>query len=561
MAMQTENTYWQRFWGKRVGRRRLLQGAALGSAGLAAAAVIGCEEEEGGSTSSPGASPSGGASDQPRSGGTITFVQTNSDSTPMDIHKISFNASHRPGVAYSKLMMHDLTKYPNELSFTGDLAESFEIPEPTTYVFHLNRGVKWQNIPPLSGRELKASDIVYSYERQRSEGVNGAIIGSINTIEATDDYTLRITLKKADADFLFSIADNRTQVIAPEAVEVNGNLDNGPIVGTGPWIFEERIPDQILKMRKNPDYFRPGIPYADRYESPVILDTNTAQAAFRTGQIHDVPTNGQITELLRSSVRDLEVLDQKLLIAGGGDRLWVSPLNGPTKDVRVRQALGKLFDRDAIIRDIYFGSGWKNSGIFTNLSDWLLPEAELNRHYGYNPTEAKQMLEAAGVDLANWKPQLDAGIASTQNSPTTEYYVAQLKSVGIDARIQVIDKVEITDRVFGRGETDFCICNNAPTRGTNPHLYTFFHTTGRGALLFKQLGDSQFDSLIDKQSTILNAEERKAAVQEVQRRNLELAIAIMVVNNNGETAISPKVGGFKNNPEEQLRFAYTWLRA
>lgn len=560
--MQQESTYWQRFWGKRVGRRRLLQGAALGGVGLAAAAVIGCSDDES-TGSTPAPSGSGAASDTPRSGGTVTFIQTSSDNTPIDIHKISFNASHRPGIAYSKLMMHDLTKYPNELAFTGDLAESFEIPDPTTYVFHLRHGVKWQNIPPVNGREFKAADVVYSFNRQKSEGVNAGIIASLKTIEATDDYTLKITLAKPDADFLWSLADNRTQVLTQEAVEsAGGDLSNGPTIGTGPWIYEDRVPDQLLKMRKNPDYFRTELPYADRYESPVILDQNTAQAAFRTGQVLDVNTNGQVTKLLKQSVPNLVVQDSKLLIAGGGDRLWVSPINGPTKDVRVRQALGKLFDRDAIIDQVYFGSGWKNAGVFTNLNDWLLPESELNKYLGYDPQGAKQLLQAAGVDLASWKPELDAGIASRTNSPTTEYYVSQLKTAGIDATIRVIDKVEITDRVFGRGDTQFCICNNAPTRGTNPHLYTFFHSSGRGALLFKQLeGHEAFDALIDKQSTILNNEERKAAVQDVQRKNLELAVAIMVVNDNGEYAVSPKVGGYKYNPEEQMRYAYAYLKA
>lgn len=550
-------------FGRRITRRRLIQGTALGGAGLAAGVVIGCgDESEPASTPAP--SGSGAAVDQPSRGGTIAFVATGSDAPHLDVHRNSFGQLHTSGVgiAYSRMMMFDLTKFPQELAFTGDVAESFETPESTVYTFKLRHGVKWQAVPPLNGRELMASDVVYSYERQISEKVNAGIIGAVDKVEAVDGQTVKVTLKRPDADFLYAIGDTRTKIVAPEAVAVNGSLEQGPTIGTGPWLFDEWVPDQILKMKGNPNNFRQGLPYADEYNQIVLLDVTTQQAAFRTGQVLDAGTNGQITRLLKQSVPDLAVQDAKLLGTGGGDRLWMSPINGPTKDQRVRQALGKLIDRQALIQDVFFGSAWANAGIFVPSFDWHLPEAELNRLLALDIQGAKQLISAAGVDLSSWKPVLDSGVFSATTQGNAELFVSQLKQIGVEATIRPIDKVEITDRVFGRGDTEFCVCNNAPTVGSNGHLYTFFHSSGRGGLLFKQLADKQFDDMIDRQAVILNnPAERKSILQEIQRRNLELAIAIPVVTPNGETALSPKLGGYKHLTAEPTRYENSWLRA
>ena len=80
--------YWTRFWQRRVTRRKMLQMAGLGAAGLAAAAVVGCDEGDEGSGTS--ASPSGTAGEQAQRGGTITAVSFGIDAPTLDVHKTSF---------------------------------------------------------------------------------------------------------------------------------------------------------------------------------------------------------------------------------------------------------------------------------------------------------------------------------------------------------------------------------------------------------------------------------------------------------------------------------------
>ncbi len=117
--MTDERNYWNSLWKTRASRRQVLRGAALGGAGLAAAVVIGCGEEET-STSSP-AGGTGAAAGEPKRGGVITWLsQSNETANTLDIHKIGHTTMYRAGMAYNKLIRHDMSKYPEEFAFIGD---------------------------------------------------------------------------------------------------------------------------------------------------------------------------------------------------------------------------------------------------------------------------------------------------------------------------------------------------------------------------------------------------------------------------------------------------------
>src|SRR5262249_33736521 len=140
----------------------------------------------------------------------------------------------------------------------------------------------------VNGRELVADDVIYSYERTRELKVNAALLAGITKMEAPDKYTLKLTLDKPNADLLTSLADYTQKIVAKEAVAVNGNLDNGPTIGTGPWIFESFVPMQVFKAKRNPDYFLKGLPYADALEANRFADVSVIVNGFRSGNLNCV---------------------------------------------------------------------------------------------------------------------------------------------------------------------------------------------------------------------------------------------------------------------------------
>src|SRR5688572_24882931 len=130
----------------------------------------------------------------------------------------------------------------------------------------------------------------------------------------------------------------QNKVVAREAVQVKGDLREGPNIGSGAWIFKEWVPNSTLKFTRNHDYFRAGLPYADSLELPRIADESTAIAAFRTKQTLFVSGNTQLLDDLKRSNPELVVTET----ARPGPPVTTLVLRAnsqPTNDIRVRQAI------------------------------------------------------------------------------------------------------------------------------------------------------------------------------------------------------------------------------
>src|SRR5215468_4207571 len=113
---------------------------------------------------------------------------------------------------------------PGMLPIEGDLAESWEQPNDTTYVFKLRPGVRWHNKPPVNGREVTAADVKYSYERAMTVkgNPNRAVVDDIDRVEALDRSTVRFTTKEPYAWFLDVCA--QLLILAPEVGEKFGDF-------------------------------------------------------------------------------------------------------------------------------------------------------------------------------------------------------------------------------------------------------------------------------------------------------------------------------------------------
>jgi peptide/nickel transport system substrate-binding protein len=182
----------------------------------------------------------------------------------------------------------EATGYP-DLSLKGDLAESWQgSPDQRVWTFKLRRGVKWQNVPPLKGRELVAADIKHCFEAYAKEGVQAFTFQEIEAMETPDAHTLRVFLKTPNALFPQNVAEPVAVIFPREVLEEDGDLKKRQI-GTGPYILKEHTRKVRVVLQRNPDYFDPGRPYVDEYVILSAPDSATRTAAFRTGQSDFLP--------------------------------------------------------------------------------------------------------------------------------------------------------------------------------------------------------------------------------------------------------------------------------
>jgi ABC-type transport system substrate-binding protein len=204
---------------------------------------------------------------------------------------INFKADTTLSFVYSRLMRHKVGTgvQPGTFIVEPDLAERWEALDDTTYVFHLRKGVRWHNKPPVNGRELVAEDVKFTYDRFLTEKANPRrfLLDPVDRVEVVDRYTVKFVLKEPFVWLIDTLASPFAMwIIAPEVVDKFGDLKKPETaIGTGPFLLERYEPNVKTVFTRNPDYFRQGQPYVDGVEWLVLEDPATGLAMYRTGQI------------------------------------------------------------------------------------------------------------------------------------------------------------------------------------------------------------------------------------------------------------------------------------
>ena len=312
-----------------------------------------------------------------------------------------------PGIVYSRLLR--LRTGPEEelpqpsLLLECDLCQSWELTDAHTYLFELREGVLWQDIDPVNGRELVVEDVVYSYERQRAPGPNrpnAPLLQNIETVEAVGPHTLRITTNPqfADADFLVSLADGHTKVVAREAVEVNGDLLDGPVVGTGPWILKSTQEEIGSFFERNPDYFEERLPFLDELVITVIRDEETRLAAFLTERVdvYRIPPESWEKLVGRGEREPPSFLSRQ---AGTGLILAINVSNPPFNKHAARRAVLRALDPWGDALSIWADQGFVSLGIPVDSPDWLLSRSEMRGPYFADPSDVSRILSEADLPI------------------------------------------------------------------------------------------------------------------------------------------------------------------
>src|SRR6266852_6210568 len=307
---------------------------------------------------------------------------------------------------YSRLVRHKVGAdvRPGTFIVEPDLAERWEEVDDTTYIFHLRKGVKWHNKPPVNGRELVAEDVKFTFDRFLTEtaNVDRYILESVDRVEVVDRYTVKFLLKEPYVWLLDVLANPRSMwLIAPEVVEKFGDLKQAEhAIGTGPFLLERYEPNVKTVFKRNPDYFLPGQPYVDSVEWLVVDDASAGLAMYRTGQLDAGPwhwwaVRQQDLEALKKTHPNLMYQDFLSIVSHA---IYMRTDQAPFNDVRVRRAISHAIDRQGII-DAVFIRGALTPAVSRGLPEWSPRIDELGagaKYYQHDPKEAKRLLAEAG---------------------------------------------------------------------------------------------------------------------------------------------------------------------
>jgi peptide/nickel transport system substrate-binding protein len=523
---------------RRLSRRRVVQGGAallgLGLAGCTTTSETPTAQlaPTTGPAASPtaraGAQPAATAAPRPKAGGVLRTMATAGEPN-LEPHTTGIASGVGASICYSTLLTYKWgpdIKPPSYIP-TGDLAESWTQPDDLTYVFKLRPGVKWHNIAPVNGRDLVAEDIVYSYERVREKRSYAGFLAGITRMEAVDRSTLRLTLDKPNADLLNNLAQNTLLIVARERVEqTGGNLNDPPLIGTGPFLLDAFEPGQRTVVKRNPDYFLRGQPYVDTYEKlQVTGDPSLMINSFRAGA-----TNILGSGLTLQAAEDIKrTVPSAVVIFVPADRVPTDLILNLGldlfRDVRVRQAISKAIDRKAIVDAVWVGRGGYLGGLSLPEPSYGLPDAELGRLVGRDVEGARRLLQQAGVSNLSFEIMV-SNVLSGAIVSMAELIQANLRDIGITTTLRTVDTAATTAAL--QSGSFQAVANVASSGAPNGWLYGRHYSAG--PTNYAKYSDPEMDRLIDQQAVMArDPEGRKRILQDVQRKIINDAAYIPIV--------------------------------
>ena len=421
-----------------------------------------------------------------------------------------------------------------EDQFAPALAESWDIPDPSTYIFHIRQGVRWHDKAPMNGRELTAEDVVYNFERWRTSDQNTRYPDlSWESVTATDRYTVEVKLQDPPLDALLVLIDDNIGFInAPEAIEQHGDVaDWRNLVGTGPFMLTDWVDGSSITWVKNPDYWghdekypENRLPYIDELVRLIMPDQATRVSAMRTGQIDYLAHNGHGQFSTVDPIDSLQRTNPELRVNAyyfrGGEGAAFNLTKPPFDDIRVRHAIQMAVDLDTINNTYY--KGWMRPepmGSLQPFTGFAIPYAEwpeeVKQYYRYDPEAAEKLLDEAGY------PRGADGIRFTISdiiaNPTSvghrEIVQGYLAEIGVEVEIRQQDWSTIRANAGG-GKGDYDGISTWSQGTPYRPLIMLHHTASGAANNIAGLSDPEYDALIEQLKVAATAEEHQRLARE-----------------------------------------------
>ena len=508
----------QNYWTRTpVSRRAALRGFGMGAAGLAGAALLGCRSGSSGTPrggtpapatkgTAPTATPAVSAV---KYGGTLRAGEQG-DTRGLDPH-ISVGGSD---IAYSWLMTDSLVKFNNKglPDPSLSLAEKWEVKDGVNITFSLRPNIKFHD-----GSMLDSALIKRNLTRVLDPKTNSTASGAMSVIagiDTPDAKTVTIKLKTPNAAFLTLLGDRGGQVLANKYLDLPVIGQGDKIIGSGPFRYDKWERDSVLRVVKNPDYWRKSetggaLPYLDTIEIKVIPDENVREANFKSGEI-DMFSPGF------AAVPNYQKSDKDQLTVFKGihtQMMFTNTTVAPMDDVRFRRAVSHAIDRKAENAALYFGQYIADDrpGPFPPAYNQIY-NGSLSNAPTFDLAEAKKLLEASKyAKTPNFTQLSSTGAASDQKNALYTDFMAKLG-------------IKLTS-IASRDTDPFYVKRILPARlalltmradpdGYGSELFgnTGFFNPGRNA------GSPELQALdkmlTDARSTY-NAEERKALYQKL----------------------------------------------
>src|SRR3954468_17798242 len=505
---------------------------------------------------------------QPKSGGILRMYHRENPPS-MSIHEeatYSVNVSSMP--IFNNLVIYDQHKAQNSIeSIVPELATSWEWGDGgKKLAFKLREGVKWHDGKPFTSADVKCTFEMLQGKSQNRFRKNPRKDWYFNLDSVTTEGDSQVTfhLKRPQPAILAMLASGYSPIYA---CHVSAAAQRTNPIGTGPFKFVELKQNESIKLVKNPDYFKKGMPYLDGIEYTILPNRSTAILGFVAGKF-DITFPTEVSIPLLKDVKQQApnavcVLEQTNVATN----LIINRESAPFDNADVRRAVALALDRKSFVDILFAGNSDIGGALLPPPGGvWGLPAEELKTVVGYDPDvkknrdEARKLMEKAGFG-PNKRLALKV---STRNLAVYRdpavILIDQLKDIYIDGDLDVVESGIWFAKVARK---EYQIGLNLTGAGIDDPDQTFYENFGCGSERnYTNYCNKDLQAQFDEQSQEIDPAKRKKLAWEIDKKlQADVARPILYHSDQG-TCWAPYVKNvtiMTNSSYNGFRYEGVWM--
>jgi peptide/nickel transport system substrate-binding protein len=505
---------------------------------------------------------------EPKQGGILRMYHRDSPGSA-SIHEgatYSINIPFMP--VFNNLVMFKQDVPQNSVdSIVPDLAESWAwSADSKKLTFKLRKDVKWHDGKPFTSADVKCTfDMLMGKSQQKfRQNPRKSWYDQVADVTVNGDYEASFELKRPQPALISLLASGYTPVYPCHVSP--GEMRTKPI-GTGPFKFVEFKANESIKLTKNPDYFKKGLPHLDGIEFTIITNRSTAILGFVSGKFDmTFPTEVSIPLLkeVKTQSPNAVCVVEPINVA---TNIIVNSSAPPFDNLDIRRALALALDRKAFIQIMFEGQADIGGTMLPAPGGlWAMPKEMLEQIPGYGPDinanreEARKLMQKAG-----YGPDKRLAVkVATRNIPIYRdpavILIDQLKSIYIDGELDVVDTAQWFPKVARK---DYSLGLNLTGNAVDDPDQSFYENYSCGSERnYTNYCNKEIEKLFDQQSAETDKEKRKKLVWEIDKKLQEDVARPIIFHGRAGTCWNPYVKGVTvmvNSSYNGYRYEDVWM--